>query len=573
MIRHLLLILLLGGMTGLSAQGFLHTEGPRIVGEDGQPYILKGIGLGGWMVQEGYMMKTSGFAGAQHQLRERITDLIGEEATEEFYGAWLANHVREADIDRMHEAGFNSVRLPMHYNLYTLPVEEEPVAGRQTWLDTGIALTDSLIAWCKTRDMYVVLDLHAAPGGQGDDVNISDRDVDKPSLWESPANRAKTVALWKHLAEYYADEPTVAGYDIINETNYELGPENAALRELMEEITDSIRSVDQQHIIFIEGNGFANNFTGLTPPWDDNLVYSPHKYWNYNTEEALDFALTLRDSTDAPLYLGETGENSNVWFRNAVMLFDRVDMGWAWWPWKKIDNITGPVSVTLNPGYQALLDYWSGEGPRPAAEAATAALMQLTEDLKLENARYQPDVTDALFRQTETTDTRPWTERKLPGVIYAEDFDLGPLNYAYMDRDTGNYWVATGERTRWNSGGTYRNDAVDIAASEDTELTQGYYVGWTEPGEWMQYTVEVPDAGTFDVEVRVASNTTGGSFHLALGQEPLGATVAVPDTGGPQAWRSVTVKGVSIPAGTQHLRIFIDQGGFSVGGMRFSSAD
>ncbi|WP_198661813.1 cellulase family glycosylhydrolase [Lewinella sp. IMCC34183] len=567
-----LLLFLLLVSAGLSAQDFLRTQGSQIVDGSGQPYFLHGIGLGGWMVQEGYMMKTSGFAGAQHMLRERITDLIGSEATQEFYDAWLANHVREADIQRMHEAGFNSVRLPMHYNLYTLPVEEEPVAGRQTFLDTGIALTDSLIAWCKARDMYVVLDLHAAPGGQGDDVNISDRDVNKPSLWESQANRDKTVALWKHLATRYADEPTVAGYDLINETNYVLGEDNAPLGALMREITDSIRSVDQRHIIFVEGNGFANNFTGLTPPWDDNMVYSPHKYWNYNTEEALGFALALRDTTNTPLYLGETGENSNVWFRNAVMLFDEVDMGWAWWPWKKIESITGPVSVTLNPGYQKLLDYWSGEGPRPSAEDATAALMQLTEDLKLENARYQRDVTDAMFRQTRTTETLPWIEHRLPGTVYAEDFDLGPLRYAYMDRDTGNYWVSTGERSRWNSGGAYRNDAVDIGLSDDTELTQGYYVGWTEPGEWLQYTVDVAEAGTYDATLRVASDTTGGRFRFALDEAQLRFIVDVPNTGGDQEWITLTVRGLRLPAGEQRLRLYVDGGGFNVGGMRFARA-
>jgi len=73
----------------------------------------------------------------------------------------------------------------------------------------------------------------------------------------------------------------VGGYDIINETNWDMTG-NIPLRDLLSEITDSIRIVDSRHIIFIEGNWFANDFTGLTPPWDDNMVYSPHKYWSVN---------------------------------------------------------------------------------------------------------------------------------------------------------------------------------------------------------------------------------------------------------------------------------------------------
>ena len=72
-------------------------------------------------------------------------------------------------------------------------------------------MTDSLVKWCKEREMYVILDLHAAPGGQGYDAAISDYDPSKPSLWESIQNRHKMASLWKRIAEHYVDEPWVAG--------------------------------------------------------------------------------------------------------------------------------------------------------------------------------------------------------------------------------------------------------------------------------------------------------------------------------------------------------------------------
>ncbi len=108
----------------------------------------------------------------------------------------------------------------MHFNLYTLPVDQEPVAGKNTWLPKGFAITDSLLQWCKDNQLWLILDLHAAPGGQGNDLNISDRDDTKPSLWDLKANRDKTIALWKELAKRYVNEPMIAAYDLINEPNW-----------------------------------------------------------------------------------------------------------------------------------------------------------------------------------------------------------------------------------------------------------------------------------------------------------------------------------------------------------------
>ena len=203
-----------------------------------------------------------------------------------FYEAWLNNHVTKADIDSLASWGFNSIRLPMHYNLYTLPIQQEPVSGEQTWLEKGFELTDNLLSWCADNEMYLILDLHAAPGGQGMDEAISDYDPDLPSLWESAENREKTVALWRRLAERYADEEWIGGYDLINEVNWNL-PNNTMLRNIYMDITAAIREVDNNHIIFIEGNWFANDFTNLTPPWDDNMVYSFHKYWTLNNTESI----------------------------------------------------------------------------------------------------------------------------------------------------------------------------------------------------------------------------------------------------------------------------------------------
>jgi endoglucanase len=177
---------------------FFKTSGKQIVNSKGNNVMLRGFGLGGWMLQEGYMLGIQK-EGQQYRIRQRIEELIGKKNTNTFYEEWLSNHTTKGDIDSLRAWGFNSVRLPMHYDLYTLPVDQEPDSSRQTWLQKGFELTDSLLSWCKANGLYLILDLHAAPGGQGNDNNIADRDPGKPSLWDSEAARKKTIALWPNV--------------------------------------------------------------------------------------------------------------------------------------------------------------------------------------------------------------------------------------------------------------------------------------------------------------------------------------------------------------------------------------
>lgn len=567
--RLLFIVLLVACFNYSFGQGFLRVDGKNIVDENGENFLLRGMGLGGWMVQEGYMLQTAEFANPQHKIRETIQELVGEESTDQFYEGWLNNHVRKIDIDSLASWGFNSVRLPMHYNLFTLPIEEEPVSGQNTWLEKGFELTDNLISWCKENGMYVVLDLHAAPGGQGYDQGISDYDPTKPSLWESIENRNKTVALWKRIAERYKDEETVAGYDLINEPNWDL-PGGTQLRSLYVAITNAIREVDNNHIIFIEGNWFANDFTGLTPPWDDNMVYSPHKYWSINDQGSIQWVLDMRETFNVPLYLGESGENSNVWFRDAIALFEQNNMGWAWWPMKKIESIAGPTSVRKTFGYEAMLNYWKGQGAQPTVESARATLVAMVENLKLENCIYQKDVIDAMFRQVQTDETKPFKANSIPGKIEAVDFVMGRNGYAYFDQDVANYAVSTGNYTAWNTGWSYRNDGVDIERSSDGQSSTGYNVGWLDKGEWMKYTVNVENTGIYYLEIRAAGGDWGGTIRLSDGKADLIPSTFVPFSGGYQDWQTMTIEGIFLEAGKQEIICHVDEAGFNLSSFSFS---
>lgn len=110
--------LLITFSTLASAQGFLRADGTRIVDGDGREVILRGMGLGGWMLQEGYMLQLPEL-GQEHRIRGRIAELVGPERTAQFYRAWLDNHMTKADVDAMAAAGFSSIRLPMHHALLT----------------------------------------------------------------------------------------------------------------------------------------------------------------------------------------------------------------------------------------------------------------------------------------------------------------------------------------------------------------------------------------------------------------------------------------------------------------------
>ena len=561
--------------------GFLKASGKKIVDGNNREVLLRGMGLGGWMLQEGYMLETGDFAGTQHEIKARIQSLVGKAGMEKFYDAWLANHVTRADIDTLAKWGFNSVRPALHYNLFTLPIEDEPVGGRQTWLEKGFIMLDSLISWCAANKMYVILDLHAAPGGQGRDNNISDRDPGKPSLWESEDNRTKTIELWKKLAERYADNPWVGGYDLLNETNWDFEnsgnqygcncQQNAPLLDLFKKIIIAIRTKDNNHLIFIEGNCWSGNYNGMMSlaTFDNNLAFSFHRYWNRNDTGTIQEKLNIRDQYNVPLWMGESGENSNHWFAEAVSLLEAHDIGWSWWPEKKINSVVGPLTVIKTPEYEQLLRYWRNGGTKPDSAFAAAALMQIAENLKISRCIIHPDVPDALFRQQLTSETRPFARNRAPGTFYAVDFDLGRNNFAYSDADFEN----TGGQgsSQWNLGWIYRNDGPDIELCTDSmAYSNGYNISNIIKGEWLAYTFAADSGGVYNLTVRTASASGMGAFRIEIDGINATGSIAVPHTGGFQRYIPITLKNMELTAGFHKMVICFEERGFNVNSFAFA---
>lgn len=574
-----LLFILLVNQTVYSQN--LKVSGKKIIDATGNEVILRGMGLGGWMLQEPYMMEMGGIAGTQTQIRAKFESLIGSSNTQAFYDKWLANHCTRKDIDSLAAWGFNSVRLPMHYNLFTLPIESEPVSGSNTWIDKGFVLVDSLIKWCAANKMYVILDLHAAPGGQGRDAAISDYNSANLSLWESETNKQKTIALWRKLAERYVNEPWVGGYDLINEPNWNFvaganqngcaETTNSQLRQLYISITNAIREVDTKHIIIIEGNCWGNNYNGVLPAWDQNMVLSFHKYWSYNDQGSIQGIINLRNQYNMPIWLGESGENSNVWFTDAIQLAEKNGIGWAWWPLKKINSVVNPLTIVKTADYQTLLNFWKNGGTQPSTYFASNALMQMAENARLENCKYRKDVIDAMFRQVSDTTTKPFAKHLVPGVIPATDYDLGRNGQAYYDTDIADYHVSNGTYTSWNNGYSYRNDGVDIESSSDFSASSNKFnVGWTADNEWLQYTVNVDSSAAYNVQVRYATSSTGSKIKLKANDADISGSLMLTSTSGYQTWSDLTINDVVLYKGINKLKVVFEKGGANFGFLGFT---
>ncbi len=535
-------------------QGFLKTSGKKIIKGNGDEILLRGIGLGGWLVPEGYMLQTSGFANSPTQIRNKIKALIGEANAETFWDLYYANYVNRLDIDRIKQWGFNSIRLPMHYDLLT--ERNQPYV----YIEEGFAQIDSLLSWCEANQLYLILDLHCAPGGQNAE-NISDYDPAYPSLWESDLNKQRTIALWKKLAERYVNKEWIGGYDLINETAWDLGTNNVPLRQLFIDITTAIREVDTNHIVFIEGNWFATDFSGLTPPWDDNMVYSFHKYWNENSPSAIGYLLNIRNTHNVPLWLGESGENSNQWFSDCISLMEANNIGWAWWPHKKIGSIAGPLSAIKTNEYNQLLRYWNGQIPQPTLEYSINALNTQAQKLHINQCVYQKDVIDAVFRLPHTGATIKYADNIVPGIINAVDYDMGRNNSAYKDNSYHNIQGNGGPS--WNTGWVYRNDGVDIEVSSHA-FSNGYNIAWIESGEYVNYTIDVQQSGLYDIYIAYASNQAGGNILLRMDGNNIGNPLSVPVTGGWQNWNTLTVSDVWLSQGTHSFSANFYFGGFNI---------
>ncbi len=518
-------------MVGASAQakGFLHTRGQDMVDEGGNKVLLRGVGLGNWLLPEGYMWKFGQAGDRPRTIEKLVSDLIGPEKADEFWLAFRKNYITEADIARIAQLGFNSVRPALNARRF-LTEGENP-----TYVDEGFELLDNLVGWCGKHGIYVIIDMHGAPGGQTG-ANIDDSPNDEPGLFMDPRNQDLLVNLWVKIAKRYKDEPTVAAYDLLNEPLP--GRTGAAekykheLEPLYKRITEAIRRVDKRHMITVEGADWANDWSVFSEPFDDNLFYQFHYYcWDRPTNlKSIERFLARRAELNAPVWVGETGEKDNAIYWGTTQYFEAHNIGWSFWPWKKMDTSNTPYSINKPTEWDQIAAYSRGR-EKPSPEVAQRAFDELIENVKLENCVYYPDVVNAILR-------------RIPGRIEAENYGHAGPGRSYSVKNAS-------QKAKY-----YRtSEPVPVVPIEpgDTRLRAGQCIRLSE-GEWTGYEVASIGYGQFRASIRVKADAIPSAFEISC--DGLAREVPVAETG----WTQIDLGDVELTEGDHKVTLTVTEG-------------
>ena len=391
--------LALPGAPCAAGPNFIHAKGTQLVDGQGERFAVKGINLGNWLVPEGYMFKFARKR-APSQIAEVIEALVGPREAARFWAEFREDYISEADVRFIKAAGFNTVRVPLHWGLFVTPSAAAD-GGGDAFEGPGWALLDRLVGWCRNAGLRVIVDLHAAPGGQTG-VNHDDG-TGFPLTFYVPRYRALTVALWKAIAAHYRDEPTVLGYDLLNEPISPYSDEaylNPRLEPLYREIVAAIRSVDADHVVLLAGGQWSTSFTMFGRPFDGNAVYTYHKFWAKPTRDALQTYLNFSKRWNVPILIGETGEMNNQWNASFRELHERFGIGWVFWPYKSFDTETAAVSIAKPAGWDLIARAGSSDtidrATLPPRAEALKILNDYLEAAKFANVRINGDYLKSL---------------------------------------------------------------------------------------------------------------------------------------------------------------------------------
>ncbi|MFL5772757.1 MAG: glycoside hydrolase family 5 protein [Flavisolibacter sp.] len=375
----------------LSFSQFFHTSGADILSPEGKPFLIKGTNLGNWLVPEGYMFKLQS-VNSPRLIDQAFTELVGPSMIKDFWTKFQDNYITSSDIQYLKGTGMNSIRVPFNYRLFT----NEDYLGHND-STRGFQLLDRLVKWCTEVKLYIILDMHCAPGGQTGD-NIDDGDG-YPFLFDSEENQQQTIRIWRKIAAHYANEPIIMGYDLLNEPiahYFDSAHFNPRLEPLYKRIVSAIREVDRNHIMFLGGSQWDSNFRPFGKPFDKNLVYTFHKYWTPPTKAVIQDYIDFRKKFNVPVYVGETGENTDGWVDSFRVVCEQNNIGWHFWPYKKMDNTRGIVSFPRPANYEIVIKYAETlrnsfsdiRKARPAdMNLVKYALAELLKNIRFENCK------------------------------------------------------------------------------------------------------------------------------------------------------------------------------------------
>ncbi|MFD2114748.1 glycoside hydrolase family 5 protein [Paenibacillus yanchengensis] len=323
----------------------------QVTGEDftidGEKIFFRGFGLGTWMNLEHFMI---GLPGTDTMIKQAFQDVYGAERSEQFFHRFLLEFMDERDFAYLKSLGINSLRLPFNYKYFI----DDQRPGQ--YKEEGFIYLDYIVSLCEKYEIYAILDLHSAPGGQNPDWHC-DTSSGLPLLWEYGALRDTVIGMWGHIARHYRDNSWVAGYDIVNEPA--LVKDADVFNDFYQKVVAEIRKHDEHHIIFIEGNAFTTDFSMLDPIDDPQVAYEFHFYPFVDEPAVLDpkmdrtvrqaifkkafeKMLTIREKYKRPLWCGEFGvslQPDSIGFdvsllEDMIDLFEANNVSWALWTYK-----------------------------------------------------------------------------------------------------------------------------------------------------------------------------------------------------------------------------------------------
>ncbi len=221
----------------------------------------KGNSENTWSISEFNVMMNDDYT-----VRSTFNDRFGETEADALWDYYQDLWITTVDLDSIQKMGMNMVRVPFFWR--------ELMKDDGTMKDGAFTQLDWVIDECSKREIYVVLDLHGAPGGL--DGYITSGQAVTNDLWTSEKYQTYTIDLWKAIAEHYIGNPCVAAYDLLNEpvsnNNYNTNS------DFYNVLYYAVRSVDPDHVICVQA---FYSYDYITPPstfgWE-NVMYQSHYY-------------------------------------------------------------------------------------------------------------------------------------------------------------------------------------------------------------------------------------------------------------------------------------------------------
>ena len=365
---------------------------------DGSEFTIKGVNLNHWLTPEAYCF---GFQNISvSEVDKAFRQLFGDEYMNGWWTRFLENYICDEDFVYLNSIAANTVRLPLTYKLFNdtfYLCDNNPEAG--------FRFIDYVVKMCKEVGLYLILDMHVAPGGQSGASHIDDSDG-YPRLFESQANMDEYCRIWRMIAERYAEEPIILGYELLNEpidAKYDnLYP---YLQPTYERVTAAIREVDRNHIIILGGANFCDDFTMLTNyAFDSKIMLTGHRYSSVDVSKFSDISV----QTNLPMYMGEFGH----WGGGTDLTFQVVSniksrgMGYTYWPFKKMNNWESLLGFDVPEEWESIVEFVKSPRETTAQlqialkkvdiEKATKAMEEYLENCKFRNCFERSDVREGL---------------------------------------------------------------------------------------------------------------------------------------------------------------------------------